>query len=325
VSTFSPFAAVSRPNCLFVGLIVCCAAAVLGQEIEVRRARPPKWDRVPTGVFFKDAFTEGLRGERPASLNRRGAPDTPSAAAITPGASSSAAVASADWSRLISAATLEDELKAIQRRMELAVANEGQFKAQGFAELRPHLGTAAIVFAIIEQFDRPVRWQQDAATARDRFSRVAQNAKAGSSQVVREVQQRQQDLMDLIRGSRLAGSGGQTPMVWPDVADRKLIMQRTDQSMQQTLAPAVASDAQWRKQKSDVFRESELVAALSFALQQAEMPDASDSQYDELSERLQRAALDLRTSVQQDDRDAARRALGEMKNSCIACHEIFRS
>jgi hypothetical protein len=228
------------------------------------------------------------------------------------------------WSHLVSSATLEDELKAINSRLDAALQNQADLKTRGYRQVRPQLGTAAVLFAIIQQFDGHVRWQPDAALARDRFARAARNASADSPQVARELQQRQQDLHDLIRGGRLSGSAPETPWVWPEVADRKLIMQRLEIAVEQAVGPAVASANDIRQQREGLLRESELAAALAQVLLQEDMPDAGDEQYDEMAGQLQQAALQLRQSLRENDPAAARNAHGAMKQSCVACHQLYR-
>jgi hypothetical protein len=219
---------------------------------------------------------------------------------------------------------LEDELKAISSRLDAALQNQGNLKTGGFRQVRPQLGTAAVLFAIIQQFDGQVRWQPDAALARDRFARAARNASAESPQVARELQQRQQDLHDLVRGDRLTDAGPETPLVWPEVADRKLIMQRLEIGVEQAVGPAVASANEIRQQRDGLVRESELAAAFAQVLLQQDMPDAGDDQYDQMAAQLKQAALQLRQSLQKDDSAAAQRAHGAMKNSCVACHQVYR-
>ncbi len=245
-----------------VGLAVVLTPMLLlcAQDSSTRRARPPRWDDVPAGVFFQDAFREGLRGPRPASL--------PEPAHSTPQVDPNTAAGpdverpAFRWSGLIAAATLEDELKAIKLQTDQALQNEGYFKQQGYRELRADLGTAAVVFAIIDLFDGSVRWHTEAATMRDRFARVARNSKAGSSQVFREAKLRQQELGDLIRGAELTAATANS-LRWPDVADRQLIMQRLEVGVQNTMATALGSTSEFQRQRATLVHESELAAALA--------------------------------------------------------------
>ncbi len=180
------------------GLVAVGTFGMFGwaQTEPARRARPPHWERLPPGIFFENAFEQGLRGERPARLaadSERNPPTPPTSVATEP------ATRGRDWAELISATSIEDELKSVKQRCDSALQSEGYFKTQGYREIRAHLGVAAMLFAIIDQYPGPVRWQKSARTARDLFARVAQNTKVGSSQVYREALLRRQDLADLIR------------------------------------------------------------------------------------------------------------------------------
>jgi cytochrome c556 len=224
----------------------------------------------------------------------------------------------------VSAATLEDEIKSIQRRIATAIENEGDFRAQGHRQLRPHLATAAIVFAVINQFDEPVRWQADSGTARDRFVRATQNARAGSAQVLRQVAERAQDLEDLIRGGRLTGPASAAPLIWPELADRQLMMQRLEVGWKTTLEPGVASPASVEQHQAALVHESEMTALLATVLKQPDMPDSADDEYRQWCERLERAALELREAAQKNDPAAARQAFDDAQSQCAACHEVYR-
>ena len=94
---------------------------------------------------------------------------------------------------------------------------------------------------------------------------------------------RQQDLDDLIRGARLTGTGDDAPLEWPDVADRKLIMQRLEWgSATNDLALPSRSAAEFQRQRDTLLHEGELAAALAQVLIQSDMPDADDREYDVL-------------------------------------------
>src|SRR5436190_23858479 len=105
-----------RLVCLLVVLILP-ASFLLAQTKTaktVKRAQPPKFTK--TDPFFADAFKEGLVGDRPADLSKavpvgNALSGVPGTASSTPEAGSGAAVASGSgWSRLISAATIEDTI-----------------------------------------------------------------------------------------------------------------------------------------------------------------------------------------------------------------------
>ena len=126
-------------------LVVCpvLLSVALSGEGRERRARPPQWNNLPPGIFFEDAFRQGLSGPPPrqpaiasdakSSLPDEAAPDSP-ASELTAG-----------WTETISADTIEDEIKAILGRISELVANAGQFKGQGYRQARREYTVAADV------------------------------------------------------------------------------------------------------------------------------------------------------------------------------------
>jgi hypothetical protein len=312
-----------------VWCLVCSlgiAAWALSQDADERRAELPTWDELPPGIFFRDAFREGLRGPRPESLQSVRPTSQQPAPAGDPGPSSGTENNSTgnNWAQLIAASSIEDEIKAIKRHCDEALKSEGYFKGQGYREIRQHLGTAAILFAIIDQYPGSIRWKSHAPTARLQFARVAQNTKVGSSQVFREANARRQDLADLIQGASIAEQPAEE-WSWPAVADRKLIMQRLELAVHDRLGPVSASPQSVTAQQTLAVREAELVAALAHALVQEGMDEATDDEYMQYCRELQEAARAFAEAVKAERYEDARQAHGTMKNSCVSCHELYRA
>lgn len=303
-------------------LIVLLVCYSVTQAQKPRRAKPPIWKNQGQGVFFQDAFQDGLRGERPATLGQSGV-QPPTSPADAPGAVDPAPAEFA-WSALISATVVEDEIKQINIRCGDAIQSEGFFKSQGYLDVRPQLGVAAVLFAVVDRYDQPIRWQESAAVARDALARGALNAKVGSSQVFREVTQLRQGLSDLIRGSRWPSDREPQPLNWETVADRQLLMQRLESSDQDVLSAGVASASDFSKEQDRLRREAELVTLIGYVLRQDGMPEAGDPEYDGLCDDLSAAAKELVKAIEQQDQKAAQRAHGEVKRSCTRCHGIYR-
>src|SRR5262245_11001328 len=95
---------------------------VLGQAKApktVKRAQPPKFSKSDT--FYADAFREGLVGERPADLSKASAVANSSAGGSSSSASPAGggtAAPGAGWSKLISAATIEDTIKGLKLQVD---------------------------------------------------------------------------------------------------------------------------------------------------------------------------------------------------------------
>ena len=310
--------------CLGCMLTACLTANVLlGQRADNnKRARLPDWKELPPGIFFEDAFRDGLTGPRPKV---RGATNNGSSGPEQTDADQPPVSSGFAWSQLISASTIEDEIKAIRPRVEDSVKTAGHFKGRGYLEARREFSIAAVLFAIVADYDDDVRWKKSAAVARDSMARVAANAKVGTTPVYREAKQRILDLDDLIRGSSLAGKPTQGDVEWGELFDRGPLMLRLEQSHQERLAMWLASKNEFNKQHDRIVHEAELVAMLAQVLATEGMQDADDDDYKAYCETLKKAAQDLIDSTKRNDYDAARRSAGEIHKSCGECHELYRA
>lgn len=287
-----------------------------------KRARHPDWQDLPPGIFFEDAFRDGLTGPRPKV--RAGAPNSPS---VPQEASSGPMPESSGyaWSELISAATIEDEIKAIRTRVEESVKTSGHFQARGYVDARRELSMAAVLFAIIADYDDEVRWKTSAPVARDSLARAAANAKVGTTPVYREAKQRLRDLDDLIRGSSLVGKPAATDIAWGEMFDRGPLMLRLEQSQKERLAMWLASPKEFNSQREHIIHEAELVAMLAQVLVTQGMQDADDDEYRAYCNLLKEAAQSVVNGVKRNDYDAARKSAGEIQKSCSECHELYRA
>lgn len=306
-----------------VSVTVACLAQSSRSDSPVR-ARPPAFDPDEVSrVFFKNVF-ERLEGNPP----RRSVPSS-SAPVITPdpaapGAAAVPARATEGWSGLISAVTLEDEVKSLKLRVDQAVTTPTSFAGQGHKVARQDFTLLAMLFAIIAEYPGQVRWQDTAAVARDTFARTAANLKAGGSiQVYNEARQRKQDLDDLIRGSRLPGTPGDA-VNWGQMVDRVPLMQLLESRLEANCKAWTSSRGELRANRETLVREAELVAVIGAVLAGDGMDDADDTEYQEFARLLQRGGAALAAAARQEQEQSAGQAVADISRSCIECHNNYR-
>lgn len=322
-----------RKRVVFFGVpvaMIMIAAAVGAQTpaAKTKRAKRPATVPRPAGVFFENALEQGLNGPRPANF---GKPPTHDASNDSRSSSPSSeendspSTSKGEWAAVIRGSTLEDELKAIEKRMAEALQTLGHFKGQGYLQLQKDFHTAAILFGIIEAYDGEVRWQRDARSMRDAMALSASHARVASDQVFREAKQRHAELQDLIRGAGLADRAAPSENGWAEIADRRAIMQRLESSVQQQLAPWVASSQEFRKHQAEIAHQAEVTAALARVLTLDGMTDAGSDDYDAWSKQLESAATAMARAAQDDQYPAAREAHGQATKSCTECHGVYRA
>lgn len=280
----------------------------------------------PKGIFFKDAFKEGLIGERPVVLG--GSTQLANQAASSSGSShatSSTNTAGSRWSEIVSARTLEDEIKSLQRAVQQSVTTPGRFNGGGYRDVRRQFTEVATLFAVITEYDGRVRWKEMAPLARDLFARAAANAKVTSTAAFNQAKQRKLDLEDLVRGGTLtSGKQPDRENDWSVICDRGPLMQRFTVSFDEGLMIWTSNESEFTKNSANIIREAELLKLFAEVLQREGMEDAGDEEYDNYSRQLTKACDAVLQAVRDKDPKAARAAVSMVGKSCTQCHDDYR-
>jgi hypothetical protein len=307
-------------------LLIC---GVHGQGRAKKRAAPPKFDpREVEQVFFTDA-RKALVGARPTGVVATGNVQPQASAGVTtPGANTTTPPPreAPAWSKLISAETLADEVKAYVPLLTEAVKTPGQFKGSGARDARRYFSTLAAVFAVIAQFDGDVRWKTQSAGVRQLFARAGYNAKSDNENVFKEAKLRLEDLTALLRGETIAvpQSVEPHPGYNDQVSNRPPLMWRLERAYEDRLTMWTANAGQFNKNLNGVRHEAEMVAALAQIIQHPSYTDADGESYVEYARALQKAAIEIRQSVERKDAAAASAAVSSMKKACDNCHLDYR-
>lgn len=317
-----------RSAVLLLAVLVLPALAVVAQTkaTKVKRAQPPKFAKSDT--FYADAFKEGLVGERPANLGQAAAASVPNgkSASSAPAAGSGGGLSGSGWAALISATTIEDEIKGIKLLVDGGVTTPSDFAGKGYKQARRHFTVLAMLFGIAGEYDADVRWKKDAPAARDAFARTAANAKVGTQQVWQEARLRKDELGDLINGGTpFAGKETETKAAWKDVAGRAPLMQYMGDAWDPRLKPALADKTQFTANADRVLRDAELFAAIGAVLAKDGMPDADSEEYKTFCARLRDGGKSIADAVKSKDYERAAAASAAIGKACAECHENYRS
>jgi hypothetical protein len=289
---------------------------------QVKRARPPQWSNDVRDIFFHDA-REKLVGPRPDNNRSMGGASVASAAAST-ASDLETAPSGATWSTLIDAETIEAEIKRLAQAVASAVATPSKFKGGAYKDCRQHFSVLAVLFAVAAEYDGAVRWSDFAPTLRDSFARAGYNCKVGTDQTYREASQRNQDLADLIRGSRPQVSAAERISVWGQVADRAPLMQRMEIAHQEHLTKWLANERQFAQYREDILHEAQLVALFADVIGREGFEYWDDQQYAQFARELRHAAADIAAAAELENYDQAKQAIGRATNACTNCHEGYR-
>lgn len=295
----------------------------------VRRAAAPKYTASDIkGVYFEDIFDgKVLAGERPANFGAAVAASASKAAggggAAAAGGGGSAG-GGGGWSKLITAATIEDEVKTLKQMVDKTVTTPTDFAGKGYKEARRNFMMLGMLFGIIGEYDGEVRWKPLAPTARDLFARTAGNAKVGTQQVYNEAKLRKTDLEDLLNGSLAAANNVEAKTAWGTVCDRSPLMQRLEMGLEPRLQQWTANKAEFNGKKAEILKEAELFVVMGHVLMQEGLDDADDAEYKGFCDMLKKAALEVVDAVKLGNDEGARQAVGKISKSCADCHDKYR-
>jgi hypothetical protein len=285
-----------------------------------RTAPPTKWDAKVLDVFFPDA-RQVLVGERPQYATMRAG----SAGKNNEATAGGAADALGTWSKLISAETIQDEVKALSPLLADDVKTPQGFIGGAFKKSRKTLSELAAIFAIINEYDKDVRWKSQAAAARDLFARAGYNCKAATDNTFKEAKKCNEDLAALLRGDSITSPPNAEPKNdWGKVANLLPLMSRLELAQRDRIAPATSTASDFKKNSRQIAHEAEIVAALAETIARPGMDNAEDEKFRGYAKALKASAVDLRAAVDRDNYEAGNKAAGVMLKSCASCHADFR-
>lgn len=283
-----------------------------------QRSLPPEEFDRQTEEVFQGTAQDRTPGPRP-SLQPRAESQQPATTADAEKLNSAF-----DWSRLISADTLADEIKSHRTELTQDVRNVRTFRAGANRDARMRLSVIAVMFGLTAEYDGPVRWQKQAAGARDAFASSGRNSKAADDNTFKEARRRSEDLDELIRGGSVEfPKSGDTPR-WDEIAERPPLMQRLEISLDKRLRPWTANAREFQRHQREAVHEAEVVAALAEIIQHEEYEFYDDDEYLAFCKRLRDHAIAARTAARENNFDSLQQAVGEISKSCSACHEDYR-
>ncbi len=300
------------------------AAAVLGAAPE-RRARTPQWHQVPAGIFFEDAFEQGLTGtpRRPRSTqpahSPNGAPALPLPLPTRPRPRTPVS-----WTEAIAAETIEDELKAILGRVDGLLANASDFKGHGYLAARREFALAAMLFAIIQEYPASVRWKAQAAAARMPSGKLRYGRRWGRTPSFSRLNNCSSPCKNWSAAAVSQVRGRSRRPIGAALA-RAPLMQRLEMAQAERLTSCLASVAAFQKSPRRVVHEAQIVAAIAEALLQEGMEDAVDEDYRDYCRAMQQAAQEIQRAAERGDYETARGAGSRLQQTCTDCHSTYRA
>lgn len=280
-----------------------------------RVARPAfeanEWD----GVFFNDLFRDGLVGQRPEPPKV--------AAALQQNDRDQKSSDGKSWSRFVSAATLEDEVKFLQQQLSRNITTASKFRTE-HVKARQAFEQLSLMFGVIREYDSKIRWKNDAAVAQKTFEVAAVAARAGSEKAFNSSQRRLEELIQMVRGDRFPGKEKPpASLEWSSVIAHSTIMERL-QEFQDQLKTASSSEKSFKTERAKIIHAAELIAMMAETVQQPDMDYGEDEDYAEFAKQMQAAATDTAKAAYDNNFNVMSNAANRLGQSCNDCHGVFR-
>lgn len=304
-----------------IGIAMATSALLFAapKVIPGAKAKAPVFDASVREIFTEDArkLLEGAPADRNAQSQ-------PAANVVKPAAQTGNSPEGEGWSKLISATTLEDEIKQQLAAVEKAVRSPSDFKGGGYKDARIAFSYLATLFGVIEQYDANVRWKKDAAALTATFARVGKNCKVGTDSAFKEARLRFDDLSDLIRGGNPELLQPLTTSAWGDIADRSPLMSQMDAILTQQLKPVTGSKSQFEKNRESIEGDGQTLVVLARIIQDASYEYGDDETYLGYAKELERQTLEFVAATRDGAVEKAQSSLAQVQQSCTKCHEDYR-
>ena len=182
----------------------------------------------------------------------------------------------------------------------------------------------SMLFGIVREYDSEVRWKRFANEAQISFERAAANSRVGTIQAYESCKRRKGDLEEMVRGGNFnASEKAPEELDWSAVIDRSPIMKRLQES-KELLKQLSSNEKEFSGGTEKIFHESELIAAMGYALMMENMTDADDDGYLDLSKSMIEAANQTKNAVMNNDYEAASTAINLIDQSCNNCHDEWK-
>lgn len=285
-----------------------------------RTAKRPEFDQQTLDLFFADAREKLGPGQ----------PGRPVAAAVAATAGSADQPGESGggfaWSTLVSSSTLEDGVKGEVSLLAEQTKTPSAFNGGGNREARRLFTELAMLFSVIADYDKDVRWKRDAGDLRSLFGRAAANCKTGGANSFRVAQARTTDLTELVRGSKIDVPKNEADFKWSEVVNRPPLMTRMGkEGYSVKLKNWTSGKNEFSKNRAELLQEAEIMAVIGHVIQDESYEYADDETYLEFAKILETQGKEIAEAVKSDNFERAQAAAGLINKACSECHEGYRS
>ena len=250
------------------------------------------------------------------------ASDSPKPATET--AATPAAGGEDSWEALITAATIDEEVKSIRNFLNENVHSVGTFNSS-MLMIPPKAAALGAVAGIVMEHSESVPWKDDAKYVRD----LAKKMNSSALQRGAKDQKRIEELYDAVDAtlSRSKPSGLEEPPEsdsFAEVAEMRLLMMRMEEAEKRLKTEAGTESAMGEK-KDMVAHEASMMAVMAKIVAMPGYGYGDDAKFTGYAKEVLKASQDIKTAAESGDFAGYEAALTRVSTTCSNCHSDFKN
>ena len=294
-------------------------------------ARGTKWvGKVPYDAFFDNPLavasnSSKVAGATPAPAADAKPAEKPEATASTdtpkPMDTGKAAPAGDDWTALISAKDIEDEIKEIRNRTSAGLTGVGQYNGK-YKEMQWDGAVLAALGTIAQHHPESVKWKANAKYVREYGSQLEKTANGLGKKPFEATQGVFENLTGVLDGNAPSDADVPDEAQLHEKASRKMLMYRM-QRAKDWLRKEVTTEAKYKADIEKVKHEASMLGTITKAQLTPGYEYVDDENYRKHVQEMIEAAITIRKSVETQDFKAFEGAINNVEKKCNGCHTDF--
>ena len=228
------------------------------------------------------------------------------------------------WATLITAATIDEEVKSIRNFLNENVHSVGTFNSS-MLMIPPKAAALGAVAVIVMEHPESVPWKDDAKYVRD----LAKKMNSSVLQRGAKDQKRIEELYDAVDAtlSRSKPSGLEEPPEsdsFAEVAEMRLLMMRMEEAEKRLKTEAGTEGAMGEK-KAMVAHEASMMAVMAKIVAMPAYGYGDDAKFTGYANEVLKASQDIKTAAESGDFASYESALTRVSTTCSNCHSDFKN
>ncbi|MCH2180202.1 MAG: cytochrome c [Mariniblastus sp.] len=291
----------------------------------IQRAKRPNFtEREWNGIYFENLFRDALVGNRPepqasAAMTQNG----PSAPNTVDKPSNPENASAFSWSDHIDSTVIEDEVKTLQQRLVADITTPGRFKSD-YGKIHHSYSMLSMLFGIVYEYDKDVRWKELSAVAQPAFARAAANSRVGSLQAYNNAKLQRDNLTEMVRGGRFNDNEKSIEAIdWPSAVNRSPMMLQLETTLG-ILKPHLSNQTEFTQNSETIYHGANLISAMGQVLCQTDMEAADEEDYAAYAQEMSAAAQKVIEGTKTNNYDLASEGFNLIEQSCSNCHDEWR-